>query len=409
MSPLLGQNAMNKVRRHTRRSIVALALLGLAVALSVMLVPTAHSQSGPTGSSLAPGWNVVPWGTGTGIEQPTDPTLGVIWAWDATTQTFQSFNPTLPDAAPPAWSADAPVWVHNSSDNALDWPRTTITAARSVPLVAGWNLELWTGPDAFPIGQAIATLDERAEAVWFWSSAEQRYLVYRPNSTALPSSLAALNQYDGVWLQMREAATWEQPAGADDGDSASLAIAVNAELDHIYIGDLGAASQSVALEIRSAAGAVLFSENIDRAAIEQVAASAALSTASFPLGLLIPPDLHGVDIDPGMTIAVSGGDRAGSVEVDSITVQDFDPGLDAVVITGPPGGLFDLWILRENAGSIAVGYVLGASGQTTLSRDAISAIVGGNVVWLAANSPSSALGAPFSTIAFAGGAAVGPE
>ncbi len=391
-----------------RRNVVVI-LLGILVALSTTLVPAAHSQNEPTDVGVEPGWNLVPWGTGLDAAAQGADSLGVVWAWDATSQSFDAFNPSLPGASSPTWNADTPVWIHNAGDDALRWSLPTINGARSVPLVTGWNLATWTGPDAFPIGQAVAALGETIEALWFWNAAEQNYQVFRPNSEALPSSLAALNRYDGVWLQMRGSATWEQPAGDDDGDSASLAIAVNAELDHIYTGDPGAASQSVALEIRSATGAVLFSGDIDRAAIEQVAASVPLSTASFPLGLLIPPDAHGVDIVPGLTITVSGGGRSGTVEVDSITVVEFDPTSDAVVITGPPGGVIDLWVLRESAGSVATGYVLGASGQTVLSRSAISAIVGGDVVWLAASSPSSALGDPSSTIAFAGVTTIGPE
>ena len=400
---------MSGVMSHALRWSIALGVLGFAVALSMTLVPTTHGQGEPPDTSLEQGWNLVPWGAGPDTEATGSGLLGVVWAWDATTQGFQSFNPNLPGASPPAWNADTPVWVHNAGEDALAWSLPTITGARAVPLVAGWNLEIWTGPDAFPIGQAVTALEESVQAVWLWDATEQRYLVYRPNSGALPSSLAALNRYDGVWLQMRDAALWEQPAATGSGAAPPLAIAVNPALDHLYLGGLDAVIDSVAVEIRSANGVVLFAGDIAGTELEQVSASVPLSEASFPLGILVPPEAHGVDIVPGLLVEVSSGGRSGALVVDSITIQEFDPALDAVLITGPPRGVFDLWVLRESAGSIVIGYVLSATGRAVLSRSAIAAIVGGDVVWLAANSPSSALGDPFSTLALAGGATVGPE
>ncbi len=386
---------------------LGLALLGLAVALSMALVPAAHGQSDPIDTGLEPGWNLVPWGTNT--DQARGGPVDAVWAWDAALQRFDAFRPNLPGGPPPAWSADTAVWVHNAADTAIPWTMPTVAGARAVRLVAGWNLAIWTGPDAFPVAQAVADLGGFAQAVWLWDAAEQRYSVFRPHSDALPSSLASLNRYDAVWLQLSAAAIWQQPAADASGDAAPLAIAVNVALDHVYIGGPDGVGDTLTLEIRAAAGAILFSAEIAASELEQVSVSTPLSTVGFPLGSLVPPETHGVDIAPGMSVQASSGGRSGTVVVDSITVQEFDPASDGVLITGPPGGVFDLWVLRESEGSVVTGYVLGAAGRAVLSRSAIAAIVGAEVLWVGANSPSSALGDPFSTVAFAQGASVGPE
>lgn len=167
--------------------------------------------------TLRPSWNLVGW---TGDESPIGTvTAGIVESignfslWDANALAFLSFNPALPTQLNKLQVVPrgAGVWTFVSSATPLAWEQPAFSEARSVDLVAGFNLVMWTGPDGTPITEAIADL-AGAEALFIWDAAAQRFLVF---NTALPPALiqaSELNYGAGIWLLMAAAGTWEQPA-----------------------------------------------------------------------------------------------------------------------------------------------------------------------------------------------------
>jgi hypothetical protein len=139
--------------------------------------------------------------------------IGNFSLWDANALAFLSFNPALPTQLNKLQVVPrgAGVWTFVSSATPLAWEQPAFSEARSVDLVAGFNLVMWTGPDGTPITEAIADL-AGAEALFIWDAAAQRFLVF---NTALPPALiqaSELNYGAGIWLLMAAAGTWEQPA-----------------------------------------------------------------------------------------------------------------------------------------------------------------------------------------------------
>ena len=78
---------------------------------------------------------------------------------------------------------------------------------RSVPLLAGFNLEMWTGP-TMAIDEALAGLDA-ADALFRWNGTA--YDAWR-RAAPVGNTLATLANGDAFFIRMAAAATWEQPA-----------------------------------------------------------------------------------------------------------------------------------------------------------------------------------------------------
>ena len=87
-----------------------------------------------------------------------------------------------------------------------------IAGQRDLPLVAGFNFEIWTGPDLTPIADAIAGLGDALVAVFMWDAATQSYQTFRTAGPAFTNNLEALVFGRAVWLLLSDDAVWAQPA-----------------------------------------------------------------------------------------------------------------------------------------------------------------------------------------------------
>ena len=165
--------------------------------------------------ALAEGWSLVGWTGATPVREATaslgDALLGA-FTWDATGQTFLSFNPVAPsfiNTLTDLTLGDG-VWINLSE--ATIWPQPPFAEARDVTLEAGFNLVMWTGPDDTLVTDALASIASGLEGLFIWDASAQAYLVYRPTAPAFLNTATTLSFGDGVWLLMTQAATWSQPA-----------------------------------------------------------------------------------------------------------------------------------------------------------------------------------------------------
>ena len=79
-----------------------------------------------------------------------------------------------------------------------------------MPLLSGFNLVMWTGPDT-AVADAVAGLSDALVALYTYDTLAQRF---RSFQTALPlalNSATVLKNGDGVWLQVSRAMNWNQP------------------------------------------------------------------------------------------------------------------------------------------------------------------------------------------------------
>jgi hypothetical protein len=87
-----------------------------------------------------------------------------------------------------------------------------VVSAQTVAIGRGFSLVAWSGPSGIPAADAAASLGGALRGLYVWSSAAQQFASFHPD---LPSGLTepvTLNNGDGVWLDLRESATWEIPA-----------------------------------------------------------------------------------------------------------------------------------------------------------------------------------------------------
>ena len=166
---------------------------------------------------LEPGWNLVGW---MGADAAADATAASIvgefqalYAYDSLVQQFQFFGgPTSPtflntlDALP----FGAGVWIFVQEESL--WIQPAPWWERSVDLQPGFNLALWTGPSNTPIDEALAGLGSSLIAAFTYDAPAQTFLSFGPDRLAFLNSAEFLNYGDGVWLEVSEAVTWEQPA-----------------------------------------------------------------------------------------------------------------------------------------------------------------------------------------------------
>ena len=180
-------------------------------------VPLQVSGTAGRTVELASGWNLVGWTGATAVADATASIAGqfsALFTWDAAAQAFKSFKPdappflnTLNDLA----QGDG-IWLHVSAAAGAVWEQPALSEARSVQLLAGFNLVMWTGPDATAVGDALAAIVDSVVAVFTWDAASQRFLSFKPGALAFLNSLAELNHGDGIWIQVEADAMWNQPA-----------------------------------------------------------------------------------------------------------------------------------------------------------------------------------------------------
>ena len=167
--------------------------------------------------ALVEGWNLVGWTGATAIGEATASIAGqfsALFTWNAQGGEFQSFNPTAPtflNTLSELTTGDG-VWLRVGDPSGATWVQPDLSAARVVPLVPGFNLVMWTGPDGMPVGDAIAGLEDTLVAIFTWDASVQAFLSFKPGAPAFLNSLSELHNGDGVWIEVSGAATWNQPA-----------------------------------------------------------------------------------------------------------------------------------------------------------------------------------------------------
>jgi len=104
------------------------------------------------------------------------------------------------------------VFILASDGSELIWLQgTSIREERAVPLLRGFNFEMWTGPNAAPVEAALRQLGNALEAVFVWDPEAQEYLVFRPGAPAFINSLEALPYSRAVWVLVNQDVIWTQP------------------------------------------------------------------------------------------------------------------------------------------------------------------------------------------------------
>ena len=160
--------------------------------------------------SLVPGLNLVGWTGDTAIADATASIAGLfsqILGWDAAAQAYVSFIPGLPAGVQGLTDVDTgdAFWI--VMDQAAIWEQPAFNDARSVALLAGLNLAMWTGP-AMDIEGALEGLDA-ADAVFRWNGVG--YDTWR-RGAPVGNILETLANGDAFFIRLAAAATWEQPA-----------------------------------------------------------------------------------------------------------------------------------------------------------------------------------------------------
>ena len=110
------------------------------------------------------------------------------------------------------WSWATRCEIRVASPGGALWPQTRSDGPRTVSLRTGFNLVTWTGPDATPVGVAIAGLGPAMETLLLWDAASQRFRSFSPDVPSVLNTVTALNYGDAMWLLVNRTATWRQPA-----------------------------------------------------------------------------------------------------------------------------------------------------------------------------------------------------
>ena len=167
-----------------------------------------------TAVTLQPGWNLVGWMGEAAVANATASIVGPfqsLFTYDAALQDFRSFRPESPvflNTLETLAFGDG-VWIFVEQET--DWFQPAPWWARSIDLLAGFNLITWTGPNNTPIDEALAGLGSALIAAFSYDAAAQTFLSFGPDRPDFLNSAEILNYGDGVWLELDSPATWDQP------------------------------------------------------------------------------------------------------------------------------------------------------------------------------------------------------
>ena len=161
--------------------------------------------------TLQPGWNLVGWTGNTGLAEAVRPLSGgftAIHTWDAAAQTFGFFGdadtPAFLNTAPASLELGDGLWVF--APDPVAWAQPMQLGARSVPLISGFNLAVWTGPSATPFEAAVATIAVELTAAFTYDAGAQAFRSYGPRRLPLLNDAITLDFGDALWLLMQDAA-----------------------------------------------------------------------------------------------------------------------------------------------------------------------------------------------------------
>ncbi len=173
------------------------------------------TAAGARSVTLHAGWNLVGWTGATPAADAIADITGAVdalFTWDAAARQFRSYRPSLPPSfndLSELQRGDG-VWIRVT--RAVSWQQPSFGGPRAVPLLPGFNLAMWSGPDGAAVSDAIASLGDAVTLLLTWDAAAQRFRSFDPGLPPAFNDATTLNFGDGLWIHVSRAVTWEQPA-----------------------------------------------------------------------------------------------------------------------------------------------------------------------------------------------------
>ena len=166
---------------------------------------------------LLVGWNLVSW-----LGPPTAPADAVasisgvvaLFVWDVQAG-FLRFDPAVPAFLNTLATLQPGQGVWVLMDAATSWQQALLPGlqdARTVPLLTGFNLVVWTGPDASPVGDTFGDDPALLTNVIGYDPVAQRFDGYTPGGLAILNRLAVLDFGRAFWLQVTQDVVFDLPA-----------------------------------------------------------------------------------------------------------------------------------------------------------------------------------------------------
>jgi hypothetical protein len=191
-------------RRPRFRGLLTLSLfvLGLVLCCGVGSRRVA-AQTAPV--VLLPGWNNFAY---LGPPQPVTAGLAgiagqfdALWHFDATTQSWQSFNPMAPESSDFGdLTEGAAYWIHMLQPGTLPIGQAGVQPVGTQPLYAGWNNIAQGGPTA-AVTSALGPYNATYTVVWHWNPSLQRWELFDPTAGTV-SDFQALVQGQAYWVNV---------------------------------------------------------------------------------------------------------------------------------------------------------------------------------------------------------------
>ena len=165
---------------------------------------------------LGSGFNLVGWTGATPVEEALasiDGSFTGVFTWNPATDSFDSFSPDAPafiNTLEELNLGDG-LWINIDDPNGATWIQPPFTDARSVDLVAGLQLAVWTGPDGTPIQDALGGILGATVQLLVWDPLAGVFRSFNTNLPAALNTLAGLDFGTAFWIEVSEPVTWNQP------------------------------------------------------------------------------------------------------------------------------------------------------------------------------------------------------
>ena len=190
----------------------------MAVDEELLIEVTRFAETAIRSADLAPGWNLVGWtGEDVVVSEAVAPIVGRVSSahvWDAVSRSFASYFPGAPSGVNTLETLrlGMGVWVFVTGATGVVWELPHVASARLASLGSGFSLVAWSGPSGIPAADAVASLGTALQGLYTWSAGTQRFTSFHPDLPIGLTEPVTLNNGDGVWLDLREPATWSIPA-----------------------------------------------------------------------------------------------------------------------------------------------------------------------------------------------------
>ena len=170
--------------------------------------------------TLEPGWNLVSWSGASPIEealQSLDRPVDAVFAFNAASQTFDSFDPTGPSFLNNLEDLEFGdgLWVRASER--VNWFQSDDRFQHAVDLLPGFNLVAWMGPSRTPISEALNAIGSEVNLAATYDAQRQAFLTWSPDVPAFLNDLETLDYGQGLWLDVRAHIRWDQPKSPEFG------------------------------------------------------------------------------------------------------------------------------------------------------------------------------------------------